>query len=83
MLGERYIIAEDIRKRSVTVFSLEGGCSVEHFVDEDAEGPPVDGGGVATAFDDFGGDVFFGADEGVCAEVSDAGFRVHHWEGGL
>lgn len=80
---EWHVIAENIRECSVAVFPFERRGAVEHFVDENAERPPVDGGGVTAAFDDFGGDVFFGADEGVCAEVGDAGFGVYHREGGL
>lgn len=46
-------------------FTGEGGFTEQHFVDEDTEGPPVDGAGVAFARDDFRSQIFFGADERV------------------
>jgi hypothetical protein len=36
----------------------EGGLADEELVDQDAEGPPVDGGAVAGVADDLGREVF-------------------------
>ena len=37
---------------------------------------------MTTAFNDFGCDVFFSADEGVGAEIGDTGFGVDNWKRG-
>lgn len=43
----------------------EGRVPRQELVDEDAQGPPVDGGGVALVVDDLGGQVLGGSAEGV------------------
>ena len=83
MFGEANVVAQDVGKGGGPVLALEGRGAVEHLVDQDAQGPPVDGAGVAAALDDFGGDVLLGADERVGAEVGDARLGVHHGQGRL
>lgn len=41
MVGEVHFVAQDVGEGGMAVGSFEGGRAVEHFVDEDAEGPPV------------------------------------------
>lgn len=79
MIGEGDFIAQDVGEGGVAVFAFEGGSAEEHFVDEDAKGPPVDGAGVAAAFDDFWSYVFLRSNERVRPEIRDAGFGVDGW----
>ena len=79
-LGKGHVVAKNVGESGVAVLALERGGAEEHFIDEDAKRPPVDGARVAAALDDFGRDVFFGTDKGVGAEVGDAGFGVNGGE---
>ena len=69
---EGHVVSQDVRKRCVSVLAFEGGGPVEHFVDQDAECPPVYCAGVAATFDDLRRDVFLRAHKGICSEVVDA-----------
>jgi hypothetical protein len=48
----------------VCVFVVEGWQACEHFVEQDAESPPVNSFGVATAGEEFRGEVLRGTAEG-------------------
>lgn len=72
MVRKRDVLSKNIRKSRITIFALERGRSVEHLINQDAQGPPVHRASVAAALDDFGGDVLFSADKGVGSEVGDA-----------
>ena len=74
--GEGYVVSQDVGKGCVSVLALEWGGAVQHLVDEDAEGPPIDGTGVAASFDNFWGYVLFSPDERVGTEIRYAGFRI-------
>ena len=73
---KRHLIPQDIRKCRIAILALERRRPKQHFINEDTERPPVDGGRVAVALDDFWRNILFGADKGIGAEVGDAGFRV-------
>lgn len=49
----------------------------DHFIDEDAERPPIDGRGVTAPFDDLWRNVLFSTHERVCAQVGNAGPRIN------
>ena len=53
-------------KRLVLIACFKGRTSREHLVDDTAKGPEI--GGFTGGFfgEEFGGDIFCGADEGVC-----------------
>ena len=74
--GKRYFITQDICKRGVAVLALERGSAVEHFIDQDAQRPPVDGAGVAATFDHLGRDILLRTDERIRAEVGYARLGV-------
>ena len=76
MLRERYVVAQDVRKCSISVFAFERRRTKEHLVDQYAQGPPIDGAGVAAAFDYLRGNVLFGADERVCSEIRNTGLGI-------
>ena len=63
---EAYVLAEDlgVDELGISGVVVEGGDAEEEFVGEDAEGPEVDGGGVALFEEDLGGLVLAGATEG-------------------
>ena len=76
MLWERHVIAENVSKRLISAFALEGCSAEEHFVNQYAERPPVDCASMTAAFDDFRCNVFFCTDERVGTKVGYAGFCV-------
>jgi hypothetical protein len=76
MIGEGDILPQNVCKCSIPVLALERGRAVQHFVNQDAECPPIHSARVAAALDDLGRDVFLGADERIGAEVGDARARV-------
>ena len=76
MVRERHFISEDVRKSGVSILALEWGRSEKHFINQDAQSPPVHGAGVSIAFDHFWGYVFLRADKGIRSEVGNAGLRV-------
>lgn len=82
LFGEGHLIPQYIGKGGVAILALEGRCAIQHFVDEDAESPPIYSAGVAAAFDHFRGNIFFSAHKGIRSEVCDAGFGVDCGEGG-
>lgn len=61
---------QDFVVHCVDVLVVVGGEAGEHLVEEDAEGPPVDHFAVALAVEEFGGEVFGGAAEGLRSSVS-------------
>ena len=69
MLGKLYFIPQDVGKSSIAILSLERRCPVQHLKDQDAQSPPVDGAGVATALDNLGGNVLFCTDKRVRSEI--------------
>lgn len=81
-LREGHVIPQNVCECRITVLAFERGGTVEHFVDKDTESPPIYGAGMAAAFDNFRGNVFFCSYKGVCAEVGDAGFGVNGRKGG-
>lgn len=80
MIGERDIFSKDIRKCGVAVFALERGCPVQHLVDQNAQGPPIDCTRMSASLDHLGGNIFFGAHERVGSEVGNARFGVDRWQ---
>lgn len=77
MLGERYFIPEDVAECRVAILALEGRGPVEHFVDQNAQGPPVHGTGVPATLDHLRGYVLFSPDKGICPEIRNAGLGVN------
>lgn len=55
------------------VFVVEGVDAGDHFVEEDAEGPPVDGLAVSLVQQDLRREVLRGSAEGVCPAFDDLG----------
>lgn len=65
-VGAELVVAElDLLAHFIQVFGGEGGESVEEFVEEDPEGPDVDGVVVLLLEDHLGGHVLVGATEGL------------------
>ena len=62
--GEGDLAPEDVLVDAHGILIVEGVDACVHFVDEHAEGPPVDGLAVALIEDDFGGDVLGRAADG-------------------
>lgn len=60
------ILLEHVGESRMPVGAFERCCAVKHFKDQDPHSPPVDGGGMAAAFDDFRCNVFFRSDKGLC-----------------
>ena len=56
--GEVQRLVENLAVHFIRVFVVEGGKTCQHFVEEDAESPPVNGFVVAGALKKFGGEVF-------------------------
>lgn len=71
MVWEGNIFPQDVGKRSVAVLSLKWRCTVKHFVNQDAQRPPIDSARVAAALDNLWRNVFFRADKRVGSEVGD------------
>lgn len=72
-------LGEDVAERFLTILAFERRLTVEHFVDEYSEGPPVNGELVAVAADDLRRDVLLGADERVGAlAVGETQFSSTH-----
>lgn len=63
MVWEGNVLAQDVGKGGISVLALERRGSVEHFIDENAQRPPIHCTGVATALDHLGGNVLLGADK--------------------
>ncbi len=82
MFREHGIVTKNVSECCISVLSLEGSSAIEHLVDEDSQGPPVNGAGMPTSFDDFWSNVLLGADKGIRAEVCNAGFCVNGRERG-
>jgi len=51
-------LRDDVEERGAVPGALEGRGAVQELVEEDAEGPPVDGASMPFTFDDFRGQVF-------------------------
>ena len=62
--GEMQRFREDLAVHLVGVFVVVRRQARQHFVEEHAQRPPVDGFGVALPEQEFGGEVFGGAAEG-------------------
>lgn len=82
MFGELNLISQYTSKSSIAVLPLEWCCPIQHLIDQNSQGPPVDSASVPTALDDLGGNVFFCTNKRVCSEVRDAGFGVDGWQRG-
>ena len=63
MFWEGNFFTENVGKRRVTVLAFERRRTVQHFVDQNAQSPPVDSTGMPTALYNFRSDVLFGADK--------------------
>lgn len=81
MLREQGIVTQNVSKCSISVFAFEGGSAIKHLIDKDSQGPPVDGAGMATSFNNFWSNILFGTDKRIRAEVGDAGFCIYGREG--
>lgn len=55
----------DVSQGGLVGWGGEWSAPVDHLVDEDTEGPPIDGVSVGPTGGDFGGDVLVGPDERV------------------
>lgn len=71
------LVFEDVLEGGVAVFAFEGCGSVEHFVDENTERPPIHCTGMTAAFDYFGSNVLLCSHEGIGAEVGNTGLGVY------
>lgn len=71
MVRERDILSKDVCKRRIPVLALEWGGSVQHFVDQDTQRPPINSASVAASLDHLRRNVLFGSDKGIGAEVGD------------
>lgn len=80
MFRERNVITEDICESGVTVLALERGGTVQHFVNQNTQRPPIYCTSVTATFNDFWCNVFLCADKGIGAEVVDTGFCIDRWE---
>lgn len=76
MLREGDLVPQDIGERRVAVFTFERGSAEQHFVDEDAQCPPINGACVTVAFDHFWCNILFGANERIRSEVGYARLGV-------
>jgi hypothetical protein len=86
VVRELRVLPEDVGEGGVAGGAFERRGTVEHLEDEDADGPPVDSGRVAAAFDDLRRNVLFGTNKGLCAYVSigaDAPRKNARWSGNL
>ena len=52
-----WLVSDHVGEGRVTIGTFEWRCTENHLVGEDADTPPVYGGGMAATFDDFGCDV--------------------------
>lgn len=77
MVGERYIFTENICKRGIAILALEGRCAVKHFIDENAQRPPVNSASMAATLNNLWRNVFLGAYKRVGSEVGDARSRIN------
>ena len=78
-LWERYLVPENVCKSRVAILALERRGSVQHFVDQDSKGPPIDCTCVSTALDNLWRNVLFGTNERIGSEIVDTGFGVNGW----
>ena len=69
VLWERYIITQDIGKRRIPVLTLERSCAEQHFVNQNAECPPIYCTGMTISLDHFRSDIFFSTYERVGSEI--------------
>mmetsp|Transcript_7179 Transcript_7179/g.18724 ORF Transcript_7179/g.18724 Transcript_7179/m.18724 type:complete len:307 (+) Transcript_7179:97-1017(+) len=77
--GPPQLVVDDAIHGVVEVGALEGRAADEHLVDEDAKGPPVDGGGLALSLDDFGRNVLLCPNKGVCGGRKN-GFSLQNFQ---
>lgn len=76
MFRELNFIPQDIGESGIAILSLERRCPIQHLKDQDAQSPPVDSAGVATTFDNLGGNVLFRTNERVRSEIRNARLGV-------
>ena len=69
MFGERDFISQNIRKGRVSIFAFERRCAEQHFVDKDAQCPPVNSASMTITFNNFRSNVFLCPDERVGTEI--------------
>lgn len=69
MLRKLNLIPQNVRKSSIAILSLKRRRPVQHLKDQDAQSPPVNGAGVATALDNLGGNVLFRTNKRVRSEI--------------
>lgn len=69
MLRKWNVFAENVGECLISTFAFEWRSSKEHFVDQNAKGPPVNGTCMAAAFDHLWCNVFLCTDERVGPEV--------------
>jgi len=74
--GKRHFIAEYVGKGRITILAFERCRSVKHFIDEYAQGPPIDRAGMSASFDDFGCNILLCSYKRVGPEIIDAGLGV-------
>lgn len=63
MVREWNILAQNVGKSSVSILSLEWRRAVKHFVDQNAQRPPVNSARVPGTLNDLGSNVFFRANK--------------------
>ena len=80
---KRYLVPQDVCKCGVSVLSLEWRRAVQHFINQNAQRPPINGACVAASFDDLWCNVLFGSDERVCSKIGDARLGVDDGLAGL
>lgn len=76
MLRELNFIPQNVGESGIAIFSLERRCPIQHLKNQDAQSPPVDSAGVATALDNLGGNVLFRTDKRVRSEIRNARLGV-------
>ena len=81
MLGEWYVIAQNVSERLISAFAFERRGAEEHFIDQYTERPPVHCTGMTATFNDFWCNVLFCTDERVGSEVRYARFGVDCGQG--
>lgn len=80
MIGERNIFTQNVCKRGIAILALKGRCAVKHFIDENAERPPVNSASMAATLNNLWRNVFLCADKRVGSEVGDARSRINGGE---
>lgn len=77
---EGHLIPQDVGKSRITILALKRRRPVQHLVDQDTEGPPIDSASVSTALDNLGCNVFLRPYKRIGTEVVDTRLRINRWQ---